>query len=65
MYFISFRSYPGAHLNYLSDINRFVFIGTVYNYHDIQLNFLALERQRKNQSELKLLGQQISDNVNI
>jgi hypothetical protein len=30
-----------------------------------QLNRLALERQRKRQSELKLLlGQQISDNVN-
>jgi hypothetical protein len=33
--------------------------------HNGQLNRLALERQRKRQSELKLLlGQQISDNVN-
>jgi len=46
-------------------MNRFILIGTVYNYHATQLNRLVLERQRKSQSELKLLGQQISDKVNI
>ena len=42
-------------------LNRFIFIVLSND----QLNRLALERQRKRQSELKLLlGQQISDNVN-